>query len=256
MRRRFSRLAQLLTLTLAAGAILTYAGAAPAETAPTYSATGFQYIKALNAAPTANAAVNPKTVGTGQTATFDATGSFDDAQPASELTYEWTFGDGTSAKGAKVTHAYAAKGAYTATLRVTDAQGLSGTTTLPVTVVGPDLQVTNITVAEGKVPSNGLVKVTATLTNVGPGDAPASTTQFLYDGFRVLGDIATPAIPKGQSVQVSVMWNASGVKGEHSLRATADKPATIGEEAEGNNTAHRLVTVTGGRVVQGTFAQN
>src|SRR3712207_8707867 len=79
---------------------------------------------------------------------------------------------------------------------------------------------------------------------------------FLYDGFRVLGDIATPAIPKGQSVQVSVMWNASGVKGEHSLRATADKPATIGEEAEGNNTAHRLVTVTGGRVVQGTFAQN
>ena len=33
--------------------------------------------------------------------TFDANGTFDDLQPASELTYAWTFGDGTSASGAE-----------------------------------------------------------------------------------------------------------------------------------------------------------
>ena len=53
-----------------------------------------------------------------------------------------------------------------------------------------------------------------------------------------------------------MLWNVSGVKGEHSLRASADKPGSIAEEAEGNNTAHRLVTVQGGRVSQGVFAQN
>jgi M6 family metalloprotease-like protein len=210
----------------------------------------------LNAAPTANATVNPKTPGAGQAATFDSAGSFDDLQPANELSYEWTFGDGASATGAKVTHAYAAKGTYTATLKVTDAQGLSGTTTVPVTVLGPDLQVTNVLATAGKVPSNGQVTVTATVTNVGPGNAPATKTQFLYDGFRVLGVINTPALAKGQSTQVTAIWNATGVKGEHSLRATADQPGEVAEETEANNTAHRLVSVQAGRVTNGAFAQN
>jgi immune inhibitor A len=209
----------------------------------------------VNAAPTANATATPKNPVTGQTVTFDSTGSFDDLQPASELSYEWTFGDGSSATGAKVTHAYAAKGSYTATLEVTDAKGLSSTATVPLTVTGPDLQVTNVVAATGKVPSNGQVVVTATVTNVGPGAAPASKTQLLYDGFRVLGLVDTPALAKGQSVNVTAIWNASGVKGEHSLRATVDQPGAVAEENEANNTAHRLVTVTAGRVANGSFQQ-
>ncbi len=210
----------------------------------------------LNAAPTANASANPKNPGTGQAVTFDSAGSFDDLQPAGELTYEWTFGDGSTASGGRVTHAYAAKGTYTATLKVTDAGGLSSSTTIPITVSGPDLQVTNIVAASGRVPSNGQVPVTVTITNAGPGSAPASKTQVLYDGYRVLGLVDTPALAKGQSVQVTAVWGASGVKGEHSLRATADHAGAVAEEAEGNNTAHRLVTVSGGRVTNGAFAQN
>jgi immune inhibitor A len=208
-----------------------------------------------NAAPTANATANPKNPATGQTVTFDSAGTFDDLQPAAELTYQWTFGDGTSATGAKVTHAYTAKGSYTATLKVTDAKGLSSTATVPLTVSGPDLQVTNVVAAAGRVPSSGQVVVTATITNVGPGAAPASKTQVLYDGFRVLGVVDTPALAKGQSVNVTTIWNASGVKGEHSLRATADQAGAIAEDNEANNTAHRLVTVQGGRVVNGSFQQ-
>ena len=37
--------------------------------------------------------------------------------------YQWTFGDGSSATGAKVTHAYAASGTYAVSLSVTDNKG-------------------------------------------------------------------------------------------------------------------------------------
>ncbi|MDQ3778700.1 MAG: hypothetical protein M3310_07570, partial [Actinomycetota bacterium] len=50
MRRRFSRLAQLLTIALVAGATLTYAGTAPADTAATHSAADFLYVKTLDQA--------------------------------------------------------------------------------------------------------------------------------------------------------------------------------------------------------------
>ncbi|HEY7706156.1 MAG TPA: CARDB domain-containing protein [Gaiellaceae bacterium] len=209
----------------------------------------------LNAAPTANATVNPKTPGAGKAATFASSGSFDDLQPSDELTYEWTFGDGAAATGATVTHAYAAKGTYTATLKVTDAQGLSGTTTIPVTVLGPDLQVTNISAPAGRIREGRPVPVTATVLNAGPGNAPASQTEFLYDGWKVLGLVSTPALPAGQSAQVTVNWDTRGVRGEHSIRATADRPNAVAEELEGNNAAHRLFDVSGNRLSNGDFEQ-
>ncbi len=201
------------------------------------------------------ASVNPKTPGAGQTATFDSAGSFDDLQPADELTYQWSFGDGSSATGAKATHAYAAKGTYTATLTVTDAQGLSGTASIPVSVTGPDLQVTSITAPSGKMREGRAVPVTATILNAGPGNAPASQTEFLYDGYKVLGVVATPALGVGQSAQVTVNWDTKGVQGEHSIRATGDKPNAVAEENEGNNAAHRLFSIHGNRVSNGDFEQ-
>ncbi len=50
------------------------------------------------------------------------------------VSYEWTFGDGTNASGANVTHTYAANGTYTITLTVTDSTGLTNTTHVDVTV--------------------------------------------------------------------------------------------------------------------------
>lgn len=55
------------------------------------------------------------------TLSLDASGSTDpDGQISS---YQWTFGDGSSASGAKVTHAYAASGTYAVGLTVTDNKG-------------------------------------------------------------------------------------------------------------------------------------
>ncbi|MBP7216230.1 MAG: PKD domain-containing protein [Candidatus Omnitrophica bacterium] len=52
---------------------------------------------------------------------FDGSGSTDPDGDA--LSYNWSFGDGATAQGARVTHAYSKSGTYTVTLRVDDNSG-------------------------------------------------------------------------------------------------------------------------------------
>lgn len=66
--------------------------------------------------------------------------SFDDG--GNIVSWQWSFGDGTTDSGQRVTHHYTAGGCYTATLTVTDAEGLSTTGTQSV-VAGPALVAAN-----------------------------------------------------------------------------------------------------------------
>jgi PKD repeat protein len=209
----------------------------------------------VNAAPTAVASANPKTAAAGETVTFSAAGSFDDLDAPENLTYEWDFGDGSTATGADATHAFAAKGTYDATLTVTDSGGLSDTDTVTVTVLGPDLQVTDVTAPSGKLKGGKPVTVTATVHNAGPGASPASQTEFLLNGTTVLGLINTPVLAEGQSAQVSVQWTPHNGNAQHVIRATADKPGSILEEIESNNWGQRTFTVHGNRLSNGDFEQ-
>jgi len=86
-------------------------------------------------------------------------------------------------------------------------------------------------------------RITATIVNNGTADAPASTTSFVLDGGKALGSVATPAIPAGGSVTVSVLWNTKGVKGQHVISVTCDFAAAVDELDEDNNVGSLTVTV-------------
>ena len=111
---------------------------------------------ASNAAPVAVAQAKPTKVTVGQPVTFDGSASHDDTQGAATLKYEWDFdGNGTyDATGQRVSHAYAKEGRYIVRLRVTDAQGLTSTTTVTVQV-GPVTTLPRPPVTEPPLPATG-----------------------------------------------------------------------------------------------------
>ncbi len=88
-------------------------------------------VTVANVAPTAVAG-GPYSGEAGTPIAF--TGSVVDPGSADTHTFAWDFGDGTTATGQTVSHAYSAAGGYTATLTVTDKDGGVGTDTATVTV--------------------------------------------------------------------------------------------------------------------------
>jgi minor extracellular serine protease Vpr len=119
----------------------------------------------------------------------------------------------------------------------------------------PDLQVTALEASRQRPRATDPVTITATVSNVGPGDAAASTTEFVLDDTTALGTVETPAIPAGESATVSVEWDTRGLNGEHVIRATADSALAVAETDETNNAATLTVTVRGNRVENGSFEQ-
>lgn len=71
----------------------------------------------VNTPPVADL-TGPNTACTSQEVSFDASGSTDSEQ--SQITYQWDFGDGTSAEGAQVTKAFERGGKYNVLLTVND----------------------------------------------------------------------------------------------------------------------------------------
>jgi chitodextrinase len=94
------------------------------------------------------------------TASFDGSGSSD--LDGSIAQYAWNFGDGKTATGPAVTHAYAKGGAHTATLTVTDDSGNPTSTTVNVTVAGrPHVALTLGGRLKQHIGAKGLIRVTA-----------------------------------------------------------------------------------------------
>ena len=65
---------------------------------------------------------------------FDGSASSD--PDGTVVSYDWTFGDGGTASGAKPTHAYATAGTFTVALTVTDDTGRKGTATTTASIAG------------------------------------------------------------------------------------------------------------------------
>ncbi|NTU71370.1 MAG: PBP1A family penicillin-binding protein [Coriobacteriia bacterium] len=73
----------------------------------------------------------PATAASGEKVALDGTASTDDG---TITTWYWEFGDGTTAKGSKVSHAWPSAGAYDVTLWVTDDSGQQGSVTKTIRV--------------------------------------------------------------------------------------------------------------------------
>src|SRR6185295_11680115 len=74
-------------------------------------------VSANNNPPVANAG-GSYNGGTGQPINFNGSASSD--PDGNALTYDWSFGDGSTGSGAMAAHSYAVAGNYVATLTVTD----------------------------------------------------------------------------------------------------------------------------------------
>jgi len=122
---------------------------APSKYATTADAieasTGYDFLSLLPTAyqnaieagdhPPVSVLNGPTSGAPGQALAFNAAGTAD-PDAGDVLTYAWNFGDGTTASGASTTKSYAAVGAYTVTLTVTDRYGWAITRTRVVTIGG------------------------------------------------------------------------------------------------------------------------
>ena len=87
---------------------------------------------ALNSPPAASFTCNPPSGGAPLSVSFNASGSYD--TDGNIVSYQWSFGDGSSGSEAELTHTYQNAGSFIAKLTVTDNQGARDTSSKTITV--------------------------------------------------------------------------------------------------------------------------
>ncbi len=152
-----------------------------------------------NTLPPIAAVSGPASLDEGGSANFSGSASLD--TNGTIASYEWSFGDGASASGVDVTHAFAQDGVYVVTLTVTDNDGLTDTATLTVTVA-------NVAPAVGSI-ADATVTAGATYTLTGSFTDPGADDWTVTVNF---GDGSGPrqAVLNGQDFSLVHVYAAAG----------------------------------------------
>lgn len=123
----------------------------------------------------------------------------------------------------------------------------------------PDLAVGLIRVrdARGRSADQGagivphVAELTATIHNRGDALADETTTRFWVRGAdidRELRVVHTPALPSGDEIEVTALWDVRDRRGEYVITVTADAFGQIEEVRTDNNSASVQVAVQDARV--------
>ncbi len=174
-----------------------------------------------NQPPVADAGGN-KTGDEGREITFDASASYD--PDGYIVSYTWNFGDGTTAEGKVVTHAYADNGVYTVTLTVKDNAGATDTDTVTATIynVAPT--------ADANGPYSGSVGEEITFTGSASDPGTADTLTYTWDfgdGSTATGQTVTHAYsqPGNYTVTLTVEDDDGGVGTDTTYAVITEAPA-------------------------------
>jgi VCBS repeat-containing protein len=200
-------------------------------------------ISAVNDAPVAAAGPDGQS-DEGATALFEASGSFD--VDGGNLTYFWDFGDGDTANGFSVQHAYADEGTYTVTLTVSD--GLASTTdTLVMTV----FKVAPLATVSG--PSAGVRGQTQTFTFGAWDPSPVDqASDFTYSINWGDGNTETVSGPNG-----SILDHVYASTGTYTVSVQAtDKDGVLGDVVQHTITISAVLFQSGNLLVGGTAASD
>ncbi|MGC9530335.1 MAG: PKD domain-containing protein [Candidatus Bipolaricaulaceae bacterium] len=174
----------------------------------------------------------------GEVITFDGRGS-----QGPITSYQWSFGDGATGRGAVVSHAYSSPGTFTAHLTVRDGSGRSDTDTAQVTISAapqPDLVIQDLQYSPSSPGVGQQVTFHITVGNVGGAAAGSFYVRLQGAAGRQNAYLSGLAAGSSHTVTVSLPLSSSG----ETFTATADALGQVAEADEGNN--QRQVTITAG----------
>ena len=153
------------------------------------TAEGTSFV-AISEPPQADFEVSPEEPTAGEEVEF--IGSFSDAPTAEIESWDWEFGDGTTASGEFPTHEYAEADEYLVTLTVEDEFGRESTTSETIDVEQPDGPVASFTADPEEVVTGDTVEFDATSADSTAGDLVAYRWDYTGDG-EFVADGETPA---------------------------------------------------------------
>ena len=190
----------------------------------------------VNTPPVA-ALTGPGKACTSQVVTFDASGTTDSTP--GQITYNWDFGDGTSAEGVQVTKSFDKGGTYNVQLDVNDNAGTTCSTdstgklitinTNPVANAGQDIRVTIADLSSDNIGSHDL-DLTGTARNAVTGADKATVVNTVTAGedLTVAGHIGTTTVDvlvNNTARDVAALVN--GVRNDTGVEATAITKAKL-----------------------------